>query len=165
MVDAEFRMAFFAISPRSFTFSFRKFLHSGHEVDPFRHSLWKEWKQPCKSVQSLSWVEMLRAGKSHCFVWSGLISPWYPRGKTIVFILFLEPHIVGSVTWVEALLFLVFFEGKRICFGLREILRNKENSTWAHLTFKNEVDCVKMKTVKVWWKMIWNVIVYLLIGK
>ena len=129
MLDAGCRMAFLAVSPSSFTFFFRNSLHSGQ-----RQTSWNEWKQPCKRVQSSSWLEMLHRGKSHFFVWSGLISQWYPKGKTVIFI-FLLGDIVGSVTWVGTLVLQLLFEENWLCPGLWEIFINMEDSAWAHLTF------------------------------
>ena len=39
IVDAGLRMTCFAVSASSFTLLLRKSFHSGHEVDPFGHTL------------------------------------------------------------------------------------------------------------------------------
>ena len=135
-----------------------------YEVDPFRQTSWNEWKQPCRRVQFSSWLEMLHRGKSHFFVWSGLISQRYPKGKTVIFI-FLLGDIVGSVTWVGTLVLQLLFEENWLCLGLWEIFINMEDSAWVHLTFsKRSNGCVRKKTAWVWWKMT-CLIVYPLTGK
>ena len=81
IVDAGSRMTCFAVSPSSFTLLLRKSFHSGHEVDPFGHTLWKEWKQPYDSVQSSFTLEfILHSGKSYVSIWSGLNWSRNPRG-------------------------------------------------------------------------------------
>ena len=134
MLDAECRMAFLAVLPSSYFFFYRNTLHSGHEVDSLRQTSWSKWKQPGRRVQFSSWLEMLHRGKSHFFVWSGLIAQWYPKDKTVIFI-FLLGDIVGSVTWVGTLVLQLLFEENWLCPGLWEIFINMEDSAWAHLTF------------------------------
>ena len=124
------------VSPSSFIFFFLEIPYTvrSYEVDPLRQTSWNEWKQPCRRVQFSSWLEMLHRGKSHFFVWSGLISQRYPKGKTVIFI-FLLGDIVGSVTWVGTLVLQLLFEENWLCPGLWEIFINMEDSAWAHLTF------------------------------